>query len=70
MPSGEKTGGVGVYKGHSEGQVRVVLDDIRQVGHRLVAFVHRGTEGIRCRCICRIDSVDGRLPAVRRAHSV
>ena len=52
-------------EGEGRGEVGVVVNDVREVGHGFSAFVHGGREGgVVCGVIGGgVDGVDGCLPA-------
>jgi hypothetical protein len=65
VPSLEEALAVGVEEGHDRGNFAVVVvDDVGEVGHGFVAFVHRRYEGVGSAVRTGgVDDVDGSLPA-------
>ena len=66
MPSSQKAGFVRVHKRHRGGQGNVIVDDVGQVCHGFVAFVHWGPKSVvGGERGGRVDGVNGTLPARR-----
>jgi hypothetical protein len=65
MPRLEKALAVGVEEGHDRGNFAVVVvDNVGEVGHCFMAFVHRRYEGVGSEVRTGgVDDVDGSLPA-------
>lgn len=66
VPGHEEAGAVGMEEGDGGGEGVVVVDQVGEVGHGLVAFVQRGGEllGVCDGCFGGVDGVDCALPAV------
>lgn len=67
VPGAQEAGAVRVQEGEGRGQRGVVVDDVRQVGHCLVALVHGRGERVRVveGGARRVDDVERALPAGR-----
>ena len=69
MPSREETRSVRVEEGYGGREIVVVIDEVGQVRHGLVALIDGGGEPVGVRCdISRIDYIDGSLPTAKTSQ--
>ena len=65
MPCLEEALAVGMEEGDDRGDCAViVVNDVSEIGHCFVTFVHRRYEGVGSKDLIRgVDGIDGSLPA-------